>query len=391
MLQRISTLLEMANIIGLLHIFFDKKNYINPYSIILVISDLIIFELINMYGVDRIIVLILYFLVFGYTMVNFKVGIRQLLLANILYVIILGIMQAAVGMTLLLFGIDEIEGDILAFIINSVTLCLISFLHTTMYRFYHAITKKRWNGLFIIIAYFVYVVSNIISYKIFEELSIYQLVTIVLFGFMFCILIYYWQNEREKVYRKDLELQMSQLYGESFNELIEIIQEKQHDFNNHIQAIKSQHYTINTYEELVAAQSEYCAKVTNDNKYYKLLNANEPILSGFLYGKCKEADTKDIRIVYEVTADGSDANIPIHILIEIIGILWDNAIEFLDDFDKKDDKEINIVFNKSIGRWQLQISNPIGNISYSEIETYFSKGYSQKENHLGIGLSKITK
>ena len=205
---------------------------------------------------------------------------------------------------------------------------------------------------------------------------------------MICFISYCWQSEKEKRHEKELELQMNQLYGDSFKELIETIQEKQHDFHNHIQAIKSQHYAIHTYDELVKAQEQYCNVLVDDLKYYKLLNKDNPIVTGFLYGKFTEADRQGIRIDYRVELDGNIENVPIYILVEIIGILWDNAVEFVKE---EKEKYVKIFLEKRIDNVKIEISNPINDMSLDEISQLFDRGYSGKKNHSGIGLSKIKK
>lgn len=182
---------------------------------------------------------------------------------------------------------------------------------------------------------------------------------------------------------------MNQLYGGSLKELIETLQEKQHDFHNHIQAIKSQHYAIHTYDELVKAQEKYCNVLMDDFKYYKLLNKDNPIVTGFLYGKFIEADRQGINVEYRVELDKNvEQDMPIHILVEIVGILWDNAIDFVKDQKERD---VKIMIGKHMDNIKIEVSNPIYDISFEKINQLFVRGYSEKKNHSGIGLSKIKK
>ena len=40
---------------------------------------------------------------------------------------------------------------------------------------------------------------------------------------------------------------------------------------------------------------------------------------------------------------------------------------------------------------KIEVSNPIYDISFEKINQLFVRGYSEKKNHSGIGLSKIKK
>ena len=113
----------------------------------------------------------------------------------------------------------------------------------------------------------------------------------------------------------------------SQSELIDAIRKRQHEFNNHLQAILCMHYTIHTYSELIEAQLSYCNSIVDNNKFYRLLRGEWPVLSGFLYGKLQEADSKGIRIRYQYRVKKKNDRIPEFVFVEILGILLDNAVE----------------------------------------------------------------
>lgn len=306
-----------------------------------------------------------------------------------LYVIVLGIIQIAVGMSILLIRLSFLEGDLLAITINASTLIIICLCRGFLKKFFDKMMINSKSVSIILIFYFFFMVQNIIQYKRELSFSMMQIIMIVILGILICGVSYCWQSEKEKRYEKELQLQMNQLYGGSLKELIETLQEKQHDFHNHIQAIKSQHYAIHTYDELVKAQEKYCNVLMDDFKYYKLLNKDNPIVTGFLYGKFIEADRQGINVEYRVELDKNvEQDMPIHILVEIVGILWDNAIDFVKDQKERD---VKIMIGKHMDNIKIEVSNPIYDISFEKINQLFVRGYSEKKNHSGIGLSKIKK
>lgn len=93
MYKRINELLEICNIIFLLHCFRGKKIKIDIFVIVLTCAEMIIFELVNVYKADDAIVNITYLLVVIYSLIVFGSDIKKLLLSNMLYIIVLGIIQ----------------------------------------------------------------------------------------------------------------------------------------------------------------------------------------------------------------------------------------------------------------------------------------------------------
>ena len=88
----------------------------------------------------------------------------------------------------------------------------------------------------------------------------------------------------------------------ALEELVKEIRAKQHEFDNHLNAILNMHLTIDNYEELVAKQSEYItenAREDDSRKYLPLLKISDKILAGFIYSKIVRAPEyvqTDIRV-----------------------------------------------------------------------------------------------
>ena len=167
---------------------------------------------------------------------------------------------------------------------------------------------------------------------------------------------------------------MHKCYDESFKELIKTIRERQHDFHNHIQAVKSLHYSIQTYDELVAEQDKYCDALMEDNRLYGLLNVHSP------------ADAAGVRIEYSVKIRQSITSIPEYILVEIAGILLDNAMEAVLE---NEHRGIEFYLSQEEDMLSLEVGNPVENVSYTDVSMFFKAGYSKKAEHTGLGLYKV--
>ena len=201
-----------------------------------------------------------------------------------------------------------------------------------------------------------------------------------------CIL---WMGAENEKNHKEREVQMYETYNHAFEETIMTIRARQHEFENHINAINCMRYTVTDYEKLLIAQEQYCEKVLRENKLNALLKLDiEPVVIGFLYSKITLAEEKGITVNYEIQSVNIGEKIAIYEFVELIGILFDNAVDALEE---KECKKIIIKLqsedNNSIS---LEIANTSRRYLNSEIEKFCSYGYSTKGEKRGVGLSRVT-
>lgn len=157
---------------------------------------------------------------------------------------------------------------------------------------------------------------------------------------------------------------------------------RQHELKNHIAAIFSAHYTHKTYEKLVQAQEIYCKQMLRENKYNNLLMVGDRILAGYLYRKFQEVEDDGIELNYKVTSI-EKVQVPIYYIIEMLGILFDNAVEALKSYTEK---QISFEINECKEKYEFLIGNPFPYISYKEIEEWFRFERSEKGEGRGLGL-----
>ena len=214
-------------------------------------------------------------------------------------------------------------------------------------------------------------------------------VFVMLFIFMTFILVFQWQKARSEVERRNMELEMQKLCNDSFAELIRQIRMRQHDFKNHLNAIMSMQYTASSLEELREKQEEYRKHLEEENKFGDLLSMNgNPTMIGFLYSKFSEADKKGIRVLYRVEIGELQSETGLYRLIEVVGILFDNALEALEHTDRME-KEVHFMLTESEEQIFVHVSNVSRRYRQDEMEQFFQKGYSTKGNGRGIGLEKV--
>lgn len=137
-----------------------------------------------------------------------------------------------------------------------------------------------------------------------------------------------WKISSDLIRNQENELKMYQLYIQPLEELVKEIRARQHEFDNHINAILNMHLTVDNYEELVEKQSQYILETRRDSasKFLPLLRISDKVLAGFLYSKIVSSP-ENVDTDVEVRNWQILSRISEHSLIEIVGVLVDNAYE----------------------------------------------------------------
>lgn len=385
MFERISWLTEILNVVLCLHFLYGQRVKSKAATGILIVADWFVMEVITQYSLSRISICIIYILVWVYTIAEFGRGIKKAVLANVIWIIVLGLLQLVSSIPWVIVGTVEMS-DLGVVLIQIETMAVICVFHKGLGKLFQSLLHTGIVTGGVIAVFLCYIVMQIIKYRRHQVIDAEQFLPVIIFGVLVSILAYGWQKEREKREQKELEMRISQLCEGSFRELIDTIRMKQHDFYNHIHTLQCLHYTAGNYEDLVKEQERYCADIKYDNRYYSLLNTESPVISGFLYGKFMEADKYGIKIDYEVILNRMIKFVPEYIIVEIIGILWDNALDYVKQITVK---KIKVYIQETKTDLKIVIQNPIVNITYKEIEHFCQNGYSGKKGHDGIGLNKI--
>lgn len=195
-----------------------------------------------------------------------------------------------------------------------------------------------------------------------------------------------WRSNYMLMRQKENELRLYQNYIQPLEELVKEIRAKQHEFDNHLNAILNMHLTIDNYEELVARQSEYITGIAREDdsrRYLPLLKISDKVLAGFIYSKIVRApewaDTQVHVWNKEIVSGISE-----HHLIEIVGTLIDNAYEAC----TKEKNQVQIEIDSQNDKLIFTIKNQVENLKLDEIGKFFEKGFSTKsdEKNHGLGL-----
>jgi len=204
------------------------------------------------------------------------------------------------------------------------------------------------------------------------------------------------RSRRKRIEILENELRTYQMYIKPLEELTKEIRARQHEFDNHMNAILNMHYMIDNYDDLVEAQSKYIREMYRDDsrQLLALLKISDKILAGFLYSKLR-ATKPFIDVEVEVKSLDIISSVSEHSLIEVIGTLVDNAFEACTE----ELNSVNIILDSSGHRLVFEISNRTKNLTLDEVSRFFEKGYSTKEpktsggfsNKHGVGLYNAKK
>lgn len=365
-----------------------RKTKIDVYNVGFVGIEMAFMQMIQEGIVSKGMYFVIYLIYFIYAYLKFGDSVKRTVLKCLLVTLIIGALQILVYIPFSFFYyITPNESLIIMFINGAILLILFYTRNNKIFMSVVEIFAKRdWilktslTLCVIVLVYFMY------SLKKSEVIEIDIFVLISIFMTMFLIFIYRWQKSTYELNRREQELQITNLYNGVFEEMIKTMRNKQHDFKNQIDAIYSSHLKAESMEELIEIQKKYCDNVLYQNRFSKVLSCTKnSILAGFIYTKFVEAENNGIEIQYEISYRDSN-EIVIYDLVDIVGILLDNAIEAVTstEVSKK------IVFELSDAEGiNLLVKNPVVNILNSEIQKFFERGYSTKEGERGIGLNKL--
>ncbi len=209
---------------------------------------------------------------------------------------------------------------------------------------------------------------------------------IILFVIIFSVIIFGlldWAQNYAILRKQEQELKIYKLYIKPLEELTKDIRARQHEFDNHMNAILNMHITIDNYDELVKAQSIYGKAIYDDKYNYNpaLLRISDKILAGFLYSKIISAPSY-LDIDIQVLSQEIVTHVSEHALVEIIGTLTDNAFEAA----TPKLNNVDIVLDAKADKLIFMIKNQVSGIKMSDISQFFDKGFTTKNNKEGRGL-----
>lgn len=384
-------LLELLTAVTCLHYLYDKKVKFNFKTVCFITSQVIWQKLIQLFQWNENLLGLTYLCMIIYCILQFGFDYKKIVINNILCIVIIISIQATIIMMMyMLFDINNIT-EKHSLLVNIGLFCVVllggkKFRLEKISKILQGYDKIIFSSMLIIAISVIFFITN---YKIEKGFNIARygviFVTLVLIG----VVIIDIGKHKMKALEMEAELRLHKLYEDSFKNLIDDICARQHEFDNHINTIYSQHFLCKTYEELVDAQKKYCKDIVSLNHYNKLLSTGNTTVLGFLYGKFSEAEKQGIELEYKVKIGDMESDVPIHKFIELLGNLINNAVEALTK--ETDINKMKVVLVERQYDIVVEVSNQCLNLDYTKIQDYFKKGYSEKGKNRGYGLWNVKK
>lgn len=191
-----------------------------------------------------------------------------------------------------------------------------------------------------------------------------------------------------RVQKYKLESRIRHEYMESYQDVITQIRRRQHKIKNQINTAYSMFRIYDTYDELVANQKEYLARIVDYELPNDAIALEEPSVVALIYEKLNEAVEREIHVETSFRCSMADSRISDIVWVDIIGTLLDNAIEALEDYDGE--RKIWLAINKTDrNKISVQVRNTYRRLTVAETGRFFELGYSTKGEGRGVGLYNI--
>lgn len=212
----------------------------------------------------------------------------------------------------------------------------------------------------------------------------------LLFIFVVFLLLYR-TKELIKLERIKAEYEMkniSNTYDEAYEELIMAVRRNQHDYKNQLEAIKGM-WLIETENTNFEEKEKYLDGLKEKFKYDSILTGcNNSTIAGYLYSKALEFDKCGINFKIKISVDQGRCKAKIYELLEILGVLLNNAYECVKEYNQKN-PTIDLRLQENGEGIYIEVKNVSERKSYSEIEQMFKEGFSTKGKARGIGLYSV--
>ncbi len=391
----IETYLSMLVFITYLKINLSKKQqliYVLIVSFVFILSNLLIGEPFN--------VIINYGCIFLLLFVIYRQNFLKTILSIILPFTLFGIVNTLIMKPFLTLFNTTLEKTSSVPIYHFVYLCcvyLVVFLmliitkHTKFhFTIYYNLDKTSNKILFVtlilgIVELCVQVVLTFYYINI-VPLIVTLLNFILLFSYFF--LSFYSLARTMELHKATVNLENAEIYNNSLTVLYDNVKGFKHDFDNMLNTIGGY---INADD--IEGLKKYYYELKSDCisvKNIQFLNPNiinNPGIYNLIVSEYQKATNLGIKINFEFCFDFSTLNMPIYEFSRILGILLDNAI---DSAKNCTNKEIRLKIRDSFkDRTQIAIVENTYNNKNIDLTRIFEKGFSEKENHTGIGLWEI--
>lgn len=390
-IANIGYFLEIWMIQIYVELVWKQKICFQKFSCALFVINGIILTGINLRLIPAFFVLFVHLMLYCYLWKHFKGNIKEKF-ARTCAVFVLAWGTEVFAEIIVAFFRKNISEEISKFIIMNI----VSFSIANIVKF---ITKNKKKKMFSDMDYKLQLSSvmlcmipvslTVVDYFCDHKTRVWYDVLIIIF---FVIVISYLKRIQKvefEIKQKEMELNINRIYGALYEDVINDIRRKQHNYKEQIAAIYSSHKMADSKDELINQQKQYCDMLLDDSKYDSVLTScNEPVLAGFIYYKCLDCLKRNVKVDFKISVNEWKSELKLHELIEILGVLFNNSFEYLKENDIAE-KTVFFSLVESENKYTVVMANEIAEDSKIEFTNMFDMGYSTKGVGRGLGLPRV--
>lgn len=379
---------EILTVLECLQIAFMQELKFDKYMVGIIVIDILIYTAINMQIIPTICSVVFYILVFIYCYCRFQQRLIKTTICFIIGVSLAGCIEAIMACGTNLF--KDLLDSCFRLSLSSVLALLLAYVIKKcipLLKLKKIEKNNKWMFycvLFYGLAYGGLVVDYYLNQTFIKVYAVFILTFVVVIFYYLYKLV----QAQAEINIKNHELELQRIYGGVYENLLGEVRRKQHDYKNQLGAIFSMHMAAHSIDELVNMQKEYIDTLQLNRKYDSILTCcNNPILAGYIYYRCLSCEKVGITVDYNIAINQAECCFPLYEIIEMLGILIDNACENV-VIEKVTGKSIRFEFLEDDDKIKFSVSNPAKYFTCSEIDRMFMDGYSSKGENRGLGLAR---
>lgn len=383
----LNSTIEITCVLILIHSLCAPKERISYAKAAVFYVSMISYILwVNLFAVNHQIFLISYFVLFLYVEWQYKVPVMQGILTVIGSIVIATILEMILFAPCKLLSLLHAPDSVISIFAVVATLAVILLGRNKLpaEEIKKRVLSKEKYSLVVVIICSVVVMYTVIMFSGSKNLSFSEYFYVISCAIII-VLSFYKLNQ----YRYEAKLRAE--YSDVYGEVLQQIRERQHKFTNQLNAIYALHQVYKTYDELVEKQAEKTDELRKYIMPNNVIILRNPIVIAHVYQKICEAADQEIPLETVFDCDIGEVDVPDIYLVEMIGTLFDNAMENIlsESEEGKPKGRMYLGITRKNDKIAIAVENEHDYIPFSVWGQFFERGYSTKGEGRGLGLHHL--